>query len=143
MDGRCARAAAIVAVAAALLNCSGTTEPRHTDVDLARSAWLGNHPQAYSFEVAIATSWFPKSGYYHVQVSIGQVVAASDSAGRAVADFTLTVDGIWDQLLAARARGELNSALFNRRGVPVESDMGPWPVDGGVHYSVRSFAESR
>jgi len=142
MSGRWARIAA-TAVAATLLSCSGATEPRHADVDLARSVWLANHPQAYSFEVATASSWFPKSGYFRVQVSNGQVVAASDSAGHAIANFTLTVDLIWDQLLAARARGELNSALFNQRGVPVESDMGPWPVDGGVHYSVRIFAGSR
>jgi hypothetical protein len=59
-----------------------------------------------------------------------------------VANFTLTVDTIWEMLLAARASGELNSAVFNQRGVPVEADMGPWPVDGGVRYSVRNFTES-
>ena len=143
MDSRSARAVAIVAVATVQLSCAGTTEPLHTDVNLARAAWLGAHLQAYRFEFASASSWFPKSGYYSVQVSNGQVVAASDSAGGAAPDFTLTVDTIWDRLLSARARGELNSALFNRRGVPIETDMGSWPVDGGVHYSVRNFAEIR
>jgi len=149
VDSRRAHVVAIIAVAAALLNCSGTSEPRspdgllHADVDRARSAWLGDHPLAYRFEVAVASSWFPKSGYYRVLVSNGQVVAAVSSTLQVVADFTLTVDTIWDYLLAARARGELNSALFNVRGVPVETDMGPWPVDGGVHYSVRNFVESR
>lgn len=133
---------AAIGFATALLSCSGATEPRHVDVDLARTVWLTNHPRAYSFEVATATSWFPKSGYYRVQVSDGQVVAARDSSGKVVDNFSLTVDGIWDQLLAARAKGELNSAFFNQRGVPVESDMGPWPVDGGVHYSVRNFTAS-
>lgn len=133
----------VVGIAATLLGCSKPTEPRHADVDLARSVWLADHPRAYTFEVATASSWFPKSGYFLVQVSDGQVLAASDSTGKAVTNFTLTVDGIWDRLLAARARGELNSALFNQRGVPVESDMGPWPVDGGVHYSVRNFAAHR
>jgi hypothetical protein len=147
MDSTGARVVGIMAVAAALLNCSGTGEPRgpdgplSADVDRARSAWLGDHPLAYRFEVAVASSWFPRSGYYHVQVSNGQVVAAVSSTLQVVADFTLTVDTIWDHLLAARARGELNSALFNVRGVPVETDMGPWPVDGGLHYWVRHFAE--
>jgi len=149
MDSRCARVVAIIAVATALLSCSGTTEPRgpdgplYTDVDLARSAWLGDHPLAYRFDVAIASSWFPPSGYYHVQVSHGQVVTAVSSTLQFVADFTLTVDTIWDHLLAARARGELNSALFDGRGVPIETDMGPWPVDGGVHYSVRNLVGGR
>jgi hypothetical protein len=149
MASRRARVVAIIAVAAALMNCSGTSEPRSpdapltADVDRARSAWLGDHPLAYRFEVAVASSWFPMSGYYRVQVSDGRVVAAVSATLQVVADFTLTVDTIWDHLLAARARGELNSALFNLRGVPVETDMGPWPVDGGVHYSVRNFAISR
>jgi len=103
----------------------------------------GVRPLAYTFEVATASSWLPRSGYYRVQVSNGQVVAARDSSGQAVADFGITVDGIWDELLEHRARGELNSARFDERGVPVEVDMGPWAVDGGVHYSVRNFAASR
>lgn len=134
---------AAIAVATTVMSCSGATEPRYADVDVARRVWLANHPRAYSFEVATASSWFPKSGYYRVQVADGQVVAASDSTGKAVANFTVTVDGIWDALLAARTRGELNSAVFNLRGVPVETDFGPWPVDGGVHYSVRNFAAGR
>ncbi len=133
----------IVAAAAALLGCEGPTEPRHTDVDFARATWLATSPSAYTYEVEIATSWFPKSGYYRVQVSNGKVVAATDSARTPVTTFTLTVDRIWDEILAARERNELNAAFFDRKGVPVESDMGPWPVDGGVHYSVRNFAANR
>ncbi len=136
------RAIAITMVSAAILGCSDSTEPRHTDVDAARSVWLSNHPQAYSFEVSTATSWFPSAGYIRVQVSNGQVIAATDPAGAPVANFSLTIDTIWDELLAARERGQLNSAVFTQRGVPVESDMGPWPVDGGVHYSVRNFKET-
>jgi hypothetical protein len=144
MGSNWGRATAIAIVSTAILGCSETTtEPRHTDVDLARSVWLTNHPQAYSFEVATASSWFPSAGYYRVHVSNGQVIEATDPTGKPVANFTLTVDTIWDYVLAARARGELNSAVFNQRGIPVESDMGPWEVDGGVRYSVRNFAESR
>jgi hypothetical protein len=54
-----------------------------------------------------------------------------------------TIDEIWNRILDARERGQLNSAQFDRQGVPVESDMGPWPVDGGVHYSVRAFTKMR
>ena len=135
---------ASLAMATMLLSCSNATEPRgSTDVDSARIIWLARQPRVYSFEVATESSWFPRSGYYRVQVSDGQVVAARDSSGQAVPDFTITVDGIWDELLAARASNELNSARFDLRGVPLEADMGPWAVDGGRRYSVRNFAASR
>jgi hypothetical protein len=130
-------------LAALLASCSSSTEPRHSDVDLAREAWLAGQATSYTFEVAIATSWTPKSGYFRVRVENKMVVAATDASGQPADNFTLTIDELWDRLLGARARGELNSALFNRRGVPVETDMGPWPSDGGVHYSVQRFAQAR
>ena len=130
----------VIAVASGLLGCSGPTAPGHTDVDLARATWLAQRPSAYTFEVATTTSWVPKSGYYQVEVLNGDVVAARDPAGTPVATFALTVERIWDAILVARQKGELNSAFFDQRGVPLETDMGPWPVDGGVHYSVRRFA---
>ena len=141
---RCWLRIASIAMTTVLLSCSSSTEPHgSTDVDAARVLWLARQPRAYSFEVAMESSWFRRSGYYRVQVSDRQVVAARDSSGQAVADFTITVDGIWDELLAARANNELNSARFDLRGVPLETDMGAWPVDGGRHYSVRNFAVSR
>ena len=133
----------IVVASAALLSCSDATGPRRANVDLARALWLGSHPSAYTFEVAFESSWFPKSDYYRVEVLDGEVVTARDATGLVVPNFTLTVESIWDQLLAARAKGELNSATFDGRGIPVECDMGPWPVDGGVHYWVRNFAKTR
>jgi len=133
-----------IAVAVALASCSSTTEPLGgTDVDAARSRWLALRPQSYTFEVEPSSSWFAPAGYYRVVVSSGEVVAARNPEGQAVADFTITVDRIWDELLAARAGNELNSARFDVRGVPIETDMGPWPVDGGRHYSVRNFAAIR
>ena len=144
MNRNWVRATAVALVSTAMLGCSGpTTEPRFSQVDVARHVWLTTHPQSYSFEVASTSSWFPSAGYYRVHVSHGQVIEATDPTGTPVADFTLTLDTLWDYVLAARAKGELNSAVFDRRGIPVESDMGPWEVDGGVRYSVRNFAESR
>lgn len=52
-------------------------------------------------------------------------------------------DSLDDAGVTARAEGELNSALFNDRGVPVEFDYGEWASDGGVHYSLRNFEPSR
>jgi hypothetical protein len=130
-------------VAALVASCSTATEPLHDDVDLARQAWLASQATSYSFEVATATSWTPKSGYYRVRVADKKVVAASDASGKPIENFSLTIDEVWDRLLAARVKGELNSALFGRHGVPVETDIGPWSVDGGAHYSVRRFVRTR
>lgn len=138
-----ARVIASIALLVGGLGCSGPTEPFHSNIYLARRAWLESHPDAYSFEVAFASSWFPRSGYYRVQVRDGEVVAATDSAGTAQNDFTITVDSLWNRLLAARERGELNSARFDREGVPVQFDHGPWELDGGVGYWVRNFMRSR
>jgi hypothetical protein len=128
-----------------LIGCAGaTTEPLHTDVDVARTAWLSEGATSYSFELATSSSWFPQGAWVRVRVDGGRVVAAvaPDGVAQPVVSQP-TIDDIWDRILDARARGELNSAQFDRRGVPIESDMGPWPVDGGVHYSVRGFTRAR
>jgi hypothetical protein len=125
-----------------LLACSAgaPTGPRTTDVDISRSRWLANRPQSYTFEVEPSSSWSAPAGYYRIRVENGQVVETRDPKGAAT-DFWVTIDMIWDRILTARAKNELNSAEFDLRGVPVESDTGQWPVDGGVHYSVRNFVE--
>ena len=132
----------IFLLASILASCVSPTGPRHTDVDRARQTWLASNAASYTFEVALASSWMPRTGYYRVRVADRAVAAAIDPSGKTIEGFTLTIDEIWDRLLAARVRGELNSALFDSRGVPVEADTGPWPVDGGVHYSVRRFART-
>jgi hypothetical protein len=128
-----------------LIGCAGpTTEPLHSDVDVARMAWLSEGATSYSFELSTSSSWFPQGAWVRIRVDGGRVVAAValDGVAQPVAS-QATIDDIWDRILDARARGELNSAEFDRRGVPIESDMGPWPVDGGVHYSVRGFTRAR
>ena len=132
-----------------LLGCSSgsaktLTGPLSTDVDAARSTWLAIRPPNYTFEVETSSSWSAPSGYYRVLVTNGQFAEARNSKGELSTTFPstkfpLTIDLIWDSILAARAKDQLNSAQFDAQGVPVESDMGPWPVDGGVHYSVRNF----
>ena len=137
------RSLVALAFAAVLASCSRPVEPLHSDIDVARRTWLASNATSYSFEVAISSSWFPQGGTYRVRVEDREVVSASHVAGGTVANFSLTVDDIWDGLLAARAQGQLNSVLFDTAGVPVESDYGVWEVDGGVHYSVRAFVKSR
>ena len=138
------RAFASVLMSALLVGCSGgVTEPRHSDVDRARQDWVRAGATSYDFEVWTASSWFPTGASVRAQVRDGRVTAATALDGTPVPSFTLTIDEIWERLLAARDGGQLNSAEFDARGVPVETDMGPWPVDGGVHYSVRDFRRVR
>lgn len=133
---------ASIAVATTLLGCSGTTEPSDNHVDYGRTLWLALRPQAYSFEVAVI-AYIPTPGYLRVQVSDGQAVDVRDSSGRPLPDPSLTIDAIWDAILRARATNELNSVRFDKRGVPVEVDIGDMAIDSGIHYSVRNFAASR
>jgi hypothetical protein len=127
-----------------LIGCAATTtEPLQSDVELARQTWLSEGATSYTFELSSWGSWFPPNGYLRVQVTDGRLVAAVADDGTSQPSRALTIDELWDRILAARERGELNSAQFDRHGVPIETDMGPWPVDGGQHYSVRAFARLR
>lgn len=54
-------------------------------------------------------------------------------------DYDLTIESIWQQILDARDRGELNSVRFDHRGIPMEVNIGPWASDGGYAYHVRRF----
>lgn len=122
--------------------CSQPTEP-HDNILVARRAWLASKVTSYTFEFASETSWFPRSDYYRIRVVDREAVEATTSDGEPVPDLTVTVDEIWDRILAAHVNGELNSVLFDRRGVPIEADMGDWALDGGVRYFVRNFVPSR
>lgn len=136
----------ILAVVACAASCSSSTEPLHADVDAARNAWIAADARSYVFEVAMSVAMrasTPQSGFFRVEVADRVVVATNDPSGNPVSLSTLSIDALWDRILAARERGELNSALFSVRGVPVESDMGKWELDGGVHYSVRNFVRTR
>jgi hypothetical protein len=141
MNRRLFQTAAIAAIAVAMLGCEENTSPiLHKNVDQARDTWLQTRPAAYVFEVQTSSSWSPPGGFARVHVSNGHVVSATDASGKPVTNFQLTIDTIWNSILTARAKGELNDAQFDSRGVPIETDYGPWAVDGGVHYSVRRFA---
>lgn len=134
-----------VVMSLALLTVPGcdSTRPFTLDVDLARQIWLRSRPAEYSFELASQSSWFSKSGYTRVNVEDGVVVEATDPEGNPSENFTTTVDTLWDRLLAARERDELNSARFDRNGVPVEINYGPWELDGGIAFWVRNFVRRR
>ena len=125
-----------------LAGCSNRTsepEPLFSDIDAARTAWLANRPASYEFDVTIGASIL--IGPLHVTVAGGRVASALDAHGKPVPTFTTTIDSIWSSIIDFRARGQLNSAQFNARGVPIEIDLGRPEVDSGIHYSVRSFSD--
>jgi|SRR5689334_18565586 len=130
--------ATLLMCAASALGCRSSTEPRIYDVDYAHGLWLANRVASYSFDVRVA-AFMPSRGSIHVIVKDGAVLSATDSSRKELQGYSFTIDALWVQILNYRSRGELNGAAFDWRGVPVESDMGPWAVDGGVHYSIRNF----
>lgn len=133
---------ALIAALGTLSSCSSPTEALGNHVDFERALWLQRHPKAYRFEVEIV-AFLNRPGFVRVQVSDGRVVDARDSSGQPIADYALTIDGLWDAILFARARNELNSATFGPWGVPAEVDVGTVANDGGAHYSVRNFVVIR
>lgn len=129
-------AALIAALPAA---CSDPTEPGHSDIALARAVWLAADISDYTFEVATQSSWFPRSDYIHVHVLNGVVATATDEHGSPINDYDVTIETIWQDILDARDRGDLNAARFDRHGTPLEANIGEWAVDAGYAYFVRNF----
>ena len=132
-----------IVVLALLLGSCGSPTDLHSDIDAARSDWVALNARDYVFEVSMRTSWTPTSGFYRVRVVNRQVAEAFDPHGAPTQGFSLTLDSVWEQILASRASDEVNAVAFDARGVPVETDLGPWAADGGRHYSVRRFARQR
>jgi hypothetical protein len=123
--------------------CGFTTEPRLRDIDVARARWLESRPAAYSFEVAVATSW-GAAGYHRMTVVGDSVTSVVDENGApAPRSWAISIEQLWEHVLAVRTSGELNSAVFSQVGVPLETDSGRWEFDGGVHYSVRNYLRVR
>jgi hypothetical protein len=56
----------------------------------------------------------------------------------------LTIDQLWDLLIAARARGETLAELqYSGEGIPIRAMMGSFADDGGVLYRLRAFEPTR
>jgi hypothetical protein len=121
--------------------CSEPAGPAISDVDTARAAWLRTSPDDYTFEIASASSWFPRSGYYRVVVEDREVVSVTAPDGSTF-HLAITIDELWERILAARAANQLHRAQFSANGVPLDVDYGPWEVDGGVRYWIRNFRAS-
>lgn len=130
---------AIALVSVLATACESPIGLAHEDVDRAYAAWRRNAPTRYVFKVAHASSWHPKSEYLEVTVENRRVVLVREADGATGGDFGLTVDSLWVRILDARDRDQLNAATFDRRGVPVDIDYGPWEVDGGMRFWIREF----
>jgi hypothetical protein len=126
--------------AAALQACGDLFGPStHGDVARARADWLRNKPASYVFDVTTRSSWSLERSV-RVTVQDDAVASAVElPSGTAVANWTLTVELIWTDILNAQEEGDVNSARFDERGIPLSVDLGPWPVDGGRSYAVTNF----
>lgn len=120
--------------------CVQPTEP-HGNIAVARRAWLALNARSYTFEVSLQAS-MPGTGYYRIRVVDRRAVEAYRPGGEPEPDLNLTIDDIWDEVLAHAGR-DLNYARFDRRGVPIEVDIGEWAADGGYRFDVRNFVLSR
>src|SRR5688572_27616615 len=125
--------------AVALQGCGDIFGPStHRDVARARADWLRDNPTSYVFDVTSTSSWFPERSV-RVTVQDDAVASAVElPSGAAIATWKLTVELIWTDILNAHEAGEVNSARFDDRGIPLSVDLGPWPVDGGRSYVVTS-----
>jgi hypothetical protein len=130
-----------IAVGALLLQACGGGDafgPAHTDIDKAHADWLSNRSASYTFQVTVASSWFPAKAYLvsvenHVVVERVEILS-----GDRFADGQ-TIDDIWASILQAHQRNEVNHVRFDARGIPLTADVGSWPVDGGVSWQVRNY----
>jgi hypothetical protein len=130
---------AVVTFLGVSLRCSDPIEP-DDDIAEARATWLATRPDNYYFEINV-TSFVSSPGYYQVWVLGDVVESARDPDGQPDDNFDVTIDDVWDQLLAALDDGELRVARFDRHGVPVEVSFGDFSLDSGVTYRIRNFRE--
>lgn len=80
----------------------GSQRAWYDDVDLAHAVWLSSDIANYTYEVALDSSWFPRSGYYQVVVADGSVIAVTDENGDPVQRYDLAIDVLWEHILYAR-----------------------------------------
>jgi hypothetical protein len=130
---------AILALAGPALGCLWPTDPLHSDIDRAYAAWTRHRAPNYRFDVQITSFAGHSEGWHRVTVYDGQPVEVIDPSGQPLAEWHSTIDSIWEHVLSAQAQGEVNKAVFDNRGVPVELDVGSWVVDSGVRYAVRAY----
>jgi hypothetical protein len=138
------RSFALVLTIGLITGCTLATESerRLDDVAVARERWLSSPPRDYTFEVDLLCFCLYR-GPIRVTVVGGIAVAATDTTGAAVENFTMTLGTLWESILVAQANGSLAMAEFDQRGVPVEAEIGVMANDSGVHYSIRNFSRTR
>jgi hypothetical protein len=132
--------------------CRSTTAPDQLpglvadpslDLDAAHVRWVTVRPFAYTFEFVVLNAMVPSTGYVRVAVSDGRVVSVKrvESGEPLPVTTGLTLDQLWDRLIAARAAGESLSELqFSQEGIPIQATVGTFANDGGLLYRVRGYA---
>ena len=129
------RLIAAVLLTGATAACSDPLAP-HSDIDAARADWLAAGITDYRFELRI-DAFLGTEGYIAIRVEDGTVVSVDNGAGEPWE--RITIAELWDAILAARESGNLNYAVFDGRGVPVQFSVGSLADDSGARYLVRRF----
>src|SRR5688572_1884382 len=126
--------------ALALTGCGDIFGPdTHSSIERARVDWIAHRTSSYTFEVTTASSWFSAQSYSVTVVNDSVTQSVHLASGAVTTGGAPTIDDIWDQILRSRDRNEIHSARFDKRGVPISVNMGPWEADGGVSFEVRHF----
>lgn len=112
--------------------------PANSDIDRAHLDWVANRTASYTFHVTIASSWSP-ARFYTVRVENHEVIERVEFPSGARFTDGETIDDIWNAILRARTRNEVNQVKFDALGIPLLADVGPWPVDGGVSWQARNY----
>jgi hypothetical protein len=130
----------LVALSALVLQgCGDGLAPKvHTDIARARIDWLANRSPNYTFQVTAASSWNPPT-LYSVKVENHELVEMIEYPSNSRSTQGYTIDDIWDLIIQFQNDGQLHSAKFDDRGVPISSSMGAWEVDGGLSFEVQHF----
>lgn len=127
----------VVVGAFAFLGCGDGVAPvLHSDIERARADWLASRPPSYLFEVTIDGM----SGKHRHRITVeNHVVVSAVQLGGGSVQSNLTIEEIWTYILRAAERNQVNSVLFDGRGIPVYTDVGVWALDSGVFYEITRF----
>src|SRR3954469_17733125 len=127
--------AATIAVAA----CSSSTSPlligdHSLTEQTAHARWIEFRPASYSFEFIVQSVWFAAPDFARFTVTDGQVTAVRyvNTGEQLPLERGFTIDALYGQFDAARARGESITDLeFTAQGIPIQAMIGTFANDGG------------
>jgi hypothetical protein len=114
------------------------------DVSAARARWDARKPAAYAYDFSV-TCFCIHRGEYAVEVRGGRIASLrARDTGAAVpedrAAYILTVDGLFDRMVAASREGTPVRATYDAAlGYPTEAEIGMLADDSGTLYRIANL----